>query len=189
MGLLRSVGSFLGIADSDRQKNNKGRFEDAFNRDVGVGQGAEDEFLSRAKGFDGKENAAIAAQAQVDATMPRIQEGLADHRSTQVSQGRVGSGFGFEDQDRLFRGYLDRVSLDIAQRSMEAGRQDLTNQGQISRFGNTVTGRGMEGMTADMDREEAGKNARRKSFFGMLGRIGGALATSGASEAAGAAGG
>jgi len=125
----------------------------------------------RQQSYDPYAAAATAAQAQY-ATFDRdLREGIEDFRGSQVGTGRLRTGFGYEDQDRLYRGAIEDMNNEIGSRSMQAAGLDLQNiQGmQMARPLAGELGAG------GLDYEMAKKDYESKKKGGLFGGIGGLL--------------
>lgn len=145
----------MGLADRiNRGRSNglKGRFNQLIGR---VGE------------FDPNEAAKRSAEAQFETIERPLKENVERLRGEQVGRGRLNTGFGFEDEDRLVRGTFEELARTL-------GRNALTSSGQqLQAFG-------LEGdlVSGGLDREQAEKNAkkrRRGGLFGALGAVAGSF--------------
>ena len=81
------------------------------------------------------------------------------------------TGFGYDDQDRLWEGFMDRIGSGIESRSMEGSRQKLgaltTDYSSQDRYGEYLAG----GYDQEMDRY----NEEKKKKSGLWGTVGSVL--------------
>lgn len=114
------------------------------------------------------ENAAKrTAQAQYEGIQTPLAESIERLRGEQVGRGRLNTGFGYEDEDRLVRDIHQDLNRRIAENSLAAQGYELQ-------------ARGLEGdlVSGGLDREQAEKNAKKKrrgGLFGALGSIAGTI--------------
>jgi len=147
------------------------RYREAMNRE---GEAA---VQSRAalKRHDPMDYANESAQGTYDYLKRDAFRDLDDLRGNQVGRGRLNTGFGYEDEDRLWEGFMDRVGSQISSNAMEGSRQKLsaltTDYSSQDRFGDYLAG----GIDQETDRYNE-EQRKKSSGFGVLGTLaGGAL--------------
>ncbi len=147
------------------------RYRTAIEREGRAGE----EARTNLRAFDPMEYAKTAAQGQYDYLKRDALRDIDDLRGQQVGTGRLRTGFGYGDQDRLWEGFLDRVGQGVAMNAMQAGGQKLsaltTDYSSLDRYGDWLAA----GYDVEMDRYN--EEQRKKSgLWGTLGTIaGGAL--------------
>lgn len=139
-------------------------------------EGVESEIArSNLRSFDPMQYAKQAAKGTYDVLRRDAVRDLEDLRGSQVGTGRIRSGFGYGDQDRLWEGFMDRVGSQISANAMQAGGQKLsaltTDYSSLDRYGNWLAA----GYDVEMDKYN--EEQRKKSgLWGTLGTLaGGAL--------------
>lgn len=132
-------------------------------------------------------DAASAARESATATFESFREQLGEDveslRGNQVGRGRLDTGFGFEDEDRLVRGGLRDLNREISRGAFQAESLNLRNiEGQTG-AAEGARERDLSFLTGSMDREQARENEkrqRRRSRFGaLLGGVGAAVGSFG----------
>jgi hypothetical protein len=143
---------FSGLADQSREMGTGM---------IGRGQGLEDEYLDRLRGFDPMAAATAANQAQFNMVMPQIQQAIADLRGSQAAQGRLRSGFGMLDQDNLMEKNLANLNQSMTARAMEAANMQAGVNRDLGGFASGVSGRGVDMYRSGLDADRAGMDAGR----------------------------
>lgn len=135
----------------------------------------------RAEDYDPYEDAERASMATGRRLYEDFGRDLGDLRGSLVGSGRLRTGYGAQDEDRLYDRFQDRLSNTLAQNSMRASAMDLQHTQGMGRMGSQSQGRYLDLLTGEMDRQQAERNARRQqqsSLWGTVGGIaGGALGT------------
>lgn len=119
-----------------------------------------DEFKRRSFDFDADEAVRTAAEGAFEFLRTDIEEGVEDLRGSQVGRGRLSTGFGFEDEDRLVRDIFDRFNAEVARNSLQAAQLNLQNQGQLGDFSNLSRNRFLDFLSGERDRDVARENAK-----------------------------
>lgn len=158
------------------------RFRRQARRDEQTGREAEDEYLTRARGFDADEAAGRSAKAQFDTFREDLAEDLGDLRGEQVGAGRLDTGYRFDDEDELIEGGIRDLNRGIAGRAVQTAGMNLRNTEGIGQYGQDTTGRYLDILgserDADLQLEEMRRKDeanRKKGMFGLAGRVGGTL--------------
>ncbi len=122
--------------------------------------------MDRVASFDAGDYAKEAGAATFDEFRGDLSRDVRDLRGSQVGRGRIRTGFGFEEEDRMVSDSYRALMRSIAQQSLQAAGLDLD-------------ARNLEGEMAagDLDRSQADKNARRRRRGGLLGAVGGIAGT------------
>ena len=140
------------------------RYREAMNRE---GQAAV-ESRGALKAHDPMEYANESAQGTYDYLKRDAFRDLDDLRGSQVGSGRLRTGFGYQDQDRLWEGFMDRVGSQISANAMEGSRQKLsaltTDYSSQDRYGDYLAG--------GIDQETDRYNEEQRKKGGVLGTIG-----------------
>ena len=126
-------------------------------------------------------DAAAAARETAAASFADMREemgrGIESLRGHQVGRGRLDTGFGMEDEDRLVMDFQDRLSRDISHQAFTAAGMNLRNIEGGGREAGIAREQDLALLTGATDREQARineKNRRRRGRFGMLGGVAGA---------------
>ena len=127
------------------------------------GRSLKDEFsdvIGDARDFSATDAAKTSALAQFELTKTPLLEMLETLRGNQVGRGRLNTGFGFEEEDRLFRGAFQDLNQRIASRAFQGAGLDLQALGLR---GDLASG--------GLDRETLERNARREQRTALLGAL------------------
>lgn len=135
------------------------------------------ELLSRIRGFDPFAAAQRANEATLAGFFEQFGEEFRNLRGSQVGSGRLMTGFGAADEERLTRDFMDRAGRALAANSLLAAQLDLTNIGNLG----SMYGQELNRETAALELQIARENARRQeraanrsSWLSTLGALGGA---------------
>jgi hypothetical protein len=153
----------------------RNRYTDAMNRTGTLAERGENDFYDRAEGFDARQYAGQAAQGMFDQFMPKLQEAVGDMRGQEVSMGRLDTGFGTQDEDRLVRGGLEDLNHQVAGLSMTAAGMDQRNTEDLGQMGESMGNRYMDQVSGALDRKTAQQNAKKKFGFGDILKAGASL--------------
>jgi hypothetical protein len=138
-----------------------------------TGQGLEGEYLQRLRSFDPMAAATQASQAQYSMAMPMIREQLDDLRGQQAGVGRLRSGYGMGDQDRLLTRNLEHLNQSTVARAMEAAQMQAANTGAMGNYAQGLNNQYFDAaygmMASDQDRRAAEKASRRGMWGSLLG--------------------
>ena len=127
--------------------------------------------------FDAAEYARETAAASFADMKEEMGRGVESLRGQQVGRGRLDTGFGFEDEDRLVMDFQDRLSRDISHQAFTAAGMDLRNIEGGASDANLARERDLGLLVGATDREQARvneRNRRRRGRFGMLAGLAGA---------------
>ena len=154
------------------------RFQVASKRDEARGTEAEDAAQDRLQGYDAQEAARTSARAQFDEFAEDLGENIGDLRGSQVGRGRINSGFGFEEEDELYKGALEDLGRTLNQNALQAESLNLSATGQLAEVGGRRTGRAYDVLASERDanllEEEQKRRERaekRGGLFGFLGTV------------------
>lgn len=147
------------------------RYRESFRDTLEAEQGAAGVARTRQQDYDPYAAAETSARAQFETFDRDLGRNLEDMRGSQVGSGRLRTGFGYQDQDRLWEGAVEDLNRSVAKRSMTAAGLDLRNiEGmQMSRDLSAEMAAG------GMDQELALEEQERARKSGIGGMIGGAL--------------
>ncbi len=147
------------------------QYRDTFRDLLGKESDAADVARTRQQEYDPYASAQRAAGAQYETFSRDFREDIEDFRGSQVGSGRLRTGFGYEDQDRLYRGGIEDMNRQIAMRSMQASGLELRNiegmQGARDLTGELAAG--------GIDQENARADYESKKKGGLFGGIGGLI--------------
>lgn len=167
---------------TDRYKHLNRRFDRQADLDERRGRDAEDMYLDRSSRFDAQDAVGTAARGHFEQFQEDLARGLRDFRGQQVGQGRLDSGFRFEDEDDIWRQGLSDLGRTLAQNSLAAESLNLRNNEGLGAFGERTTGRFLDVLAGQRDSElmeeelrRRDRERRRSGLFGFAGRVGGAL--------------
>lgn len=127
--------------------------------------------------FDASEYARDVAQAQFSTFREDLAEDVESFRGNQVSRGRLDTGYGFEDEDRLVRDSYENLNTQLVQNAFQAARLDLTNVAGIQGAAEGARERDLDLLVGATDRAQADENQRQRKKrrrFGLLGGLAGA---------------
>lgn len=132
---------------------------------------AADRAVQRQATYNPYDAAKKSAKAQFYTFERDLGRNLEDMRGSQVGAGRLRSGYGFQDQDRLWEGAVEGLNREVAARSMQAAGLDLQNI-QGMQMARELAG---EMAVGGMDRELQLEEIRKAKSGGILGGLGGVL--------------
>ncbi len=135
------------------------------------GTAAEAAYYDRISKFDATEGAQRTADVLSRDWMQDYTEGMEGLRGSQVGAGRLDTGYGYEDTDRYTRDARRSMTDSLARLSMQTQGQQRDADESLGRYGERVTGRGIDLTQTAEDRRRADKAGRRS----LYGNIGGAL--------------
>lgn len=129
---------------------------------------------SRRRDFDAGGYAADVAAGTFRDFKEELGKDVESLRSNQASRGRLDTGFGFEDEDRLFSEASEDLQAELARNAFTAASLDLRNTEGIGAEASRSRDRDLELLTAATDREQARENLRaqkKRRRFGLLGGV------------------
>lgn len=122
--------------------------------------------MDRVSAFQAGDAARETGRATYDEFAEDLSRSVGDLRASQVGRGRIRTGFGFQEEDRMVSDAYKSLMRAIAQQSLQAA-------------GLNLDARGLEGdlVSGGLDRQTAEKNARRQRRGSLLGSIGAVAGT------------
>lgn len=174
---------FLGGLQQARDRHSQstqGQLETATARAGERGRAAEGEFYDRALAFDPQAAVQQSATAAYGSFRDQLGEDIQDLRGQQVGMGRLDTGFATQDEDRLVRSGMDRLNNLITQQSLQAAGMEQNQIGMIGQHAGQQSGRYLDLLSGQADREEMRRNAdkeRKASRWGTLGTLAGMAAS------------
>lgn len=136
--------------------------------------------------FDASQAARETARASFQDFREDMGRGVEELRGQQVGRGRLRTGFGFEDEDRLVMDFQDRLSRDLAHGAFTAAGMNLRNIEGMSADAARSTTRSDDILIGQMDRDQAELNTqrrrrqnKRRGVLSFLGGAAGAIVTGG----------
>lgn len=144
------------------------------------GATAEDAYLGRAMAYNPMANIKASAEGAFNVYRRRLKEDMESLLGSQVGQGRVRTGYGMQDQDRLMLESTDRLNSEILRNAMLGEQLSFQNMMGLGEYGARTSGDIRQGV-ADLEATERDRRAQEKqskrSFWGNLaGSAMGALA-------------
>ena len=138
-------------------------------------QQASGQAWQRQANYDPYAAANRSARAQFETFERDLGRGLEDLRGSQVGTGRLRSGFGYQDQDRLWEGAVESLNREVAKRSMDAAGLDLRNIEGMQNARSLAAEMASGGMDRELQMYEI-EQARKQGTGGLIGgALGGAL--------------
>lgn len=105
-------------------------------------------------------------------------ENMDDLRGSQVGRGRINSGFGFEEEDRLFRDMGRDLNRELGRAAFTSAGLDLRNTEGMTATAEGSRGRYLDLLAGERDAGIARENAKRQErggLFGALGSVAGSI--------------
>jgi hypothetical protein len=122
-------------------------------------------------------DAAAAARETSEAAFADFRERMAEDvesfRGGQVGAGRLKTGPGQEDQDRLVRGFGRDLSREVSRGAFQAASLNLRNIEGRSGAAESARDRDLDFLGGATDREQARQNQRKQRRRGRFGALGG----------------
>jgi hypothetical protein len=156
--------------------------QNAYGTEAGYGSDATSSYLARAKAFDPQAAVSTYAQGAWGSISDALKKTLSDTRGGAVGAGRYDSGYLDEDQGTVINQATKQLSDSIAQQSVAASGQALSNNSAMGQFAESTTQDANELLASERERQanadEQKKKARaaKGSAIGTgIGAIGGAF--------------
>lgn len=181
-GIGYRPGAFQKLLERAKAQNPRAaissRFMQQANRDETAGREAEDVATRRLTEFDADRGAERSARAQFDTFREDLGRDVESLRGSQVGRGRLNSGFGFEDEDRLVEGGIRDLTRTLAQNALQAQSLNLQAAGGLANVGAQRSGRFLDILGSERDASfledemaRRKKAEKRSGLFGALGTI------------------
>lgn len=169
------ISSAMGNRSARRAERAYDRRTQAVRRELGrmgqTGREVSKEYLQRLQSFDPMEYATQASQAQYSLAMPEIQRQLANLRGSQVSAGRLRTGYGQDDQDRLLERNLANLNQSTVARAMQAAQMQQATNRELGAYGQDLRNMYIDA-TLGRERSRYEQNlANQASQRGMWGNL------------------
>lgn len=132
-----------------------------------AGQSAEDDYLSYLGGFDAEESARRSAGAMSGDWMKTFGRQLEGLRGSQVSRGRLDTGYGMEDEDRYVTDFNQGVADKITGMSMDATRMNMGAAQARGELGERMTGRATDLAASRRDQYLTDRASKRAMYGGI----------------------
>jgi len=143
-----------------REKKYRKKFDEGMEQERGRGSRFSGEYEERAMNYDANDAARKAVRGTAAIEMPRLQ-------ASQVSRGRAGTGFGFEEEDE----YMANL---MASKTMEAERMNFDNMRDIGDYGERARDRVYDADFGRYSTERMAREQKAASKRDMWGNIIGA---------------
>lgn len=135
---------------------------------------ATSDYLGRAESFDPTAALKTYGDAAYSGFSRNLNVAQKKLRGQEVGMGRLDTGFGTEDEDRLTADLAGRYQQDLAGKSLEAEGLGLKNTEDIGQFGQNQQNQYLDLLTGGLDRETADANAKKAMWSNILGSVLGA---------------
>jgi len=138
---------------------------------------AVDNYLDFATDYDPQEAINRRSQAQWNNLEESLGRSIESLRGRQVGAGRLQTGFGFEDQDRLYEGAFDNLTNAMAMNSLQGEQLGVNVKNRLGSFADSSRNRYLELLSGEDDRfirDQDIKSRKRGGLFGTLGGLIGA---------------
>lgn len=126
-------------------------------------------------GFDAASAAREVATASFESFRKDLGEDIESLRGSQVGRGRLNTGFGFEDEDRLVTESAEGLNRELARQAFTAASLDLQNISGQQTAADRARDRDLDLLTGSQDREQARENQRQQRKRRRFGLLGGAI--------------
>jgi hypothetical protein len=134
---------------------------------------AVDSYLDWATDYDPQEAINRRSQAQWNNLSESLGREIESLRGRQVGSGRVNSGFGFEDQDRLYEGAFDNLTNAMAMNALQGEQLGASVRQGLGAWGSDARNRYLELLSGEDDRFIRDNDIRSKKRGGLWGTLGG----------------
>lgn len=143
---------------------------------------ATDAFDTALTGFDPQAAFEKSAEGAYAGFRTRLKEDIGTLRGQQVGMGRLRTGFGQDDEDRLVDRSAERFENTLADRAMQTTGMRLNKLGMQGSYAEAQQNRYLDLLSGGLDRAQAEANAKRQSrnslisaALGGVGMVGGAI--------------
>jgi hypothetical protein len=140
-------------------------------RDRSRGTAAEDAYLSYLDSYDASKAAEATAGAMSKGWMKSFGRDIEGLRGSQVSRGRLDTGYGMEDEDRYVTDFNENVANQIARLGMQASELNLGAAGQRGQMGSTMVGRATDLAAGRRDQALMDRASKRSMYGTILGSL------------------
>lgn len=150
----------------------------ATDRSGKAGRQAEDLYLNRAANFNARDALKETAGGLFDQFERTTGRKIADLRGSMVGAGRLGGGYGEQDEDQTIYDARSDLNSKIAGLSLQAEGMNQENTRDIGQFGQNATGQYLDLLTGGIDRQTAmdeAKRQRKAALWGSLAQLAGTL--------------
>jgi hypothetical protein len=137
-------------------------------------QGAAGVARTRQAEYDPYAAADKSAKAQFETFDRDLYRSLESMRGSQVGSGRLRTGFGYDDQDRLWEGAVEGLNREVAKQSMTAAGLDLRNIEGMQGARELTAEMSSGGMDQELALEEQ-ERAKSGGIGGLLGGLAGGI--------------
>lgn len=170
--LIPAIASALSAAVASRQgSGGSGRYTKQLMQHVpqyqGLGTSLERFAAQGLMNFNPEQAMRTSALAAFDAMRGQLGEDMERLRGHQMGRGRLDTGFGFEDEDRLVREGLRDLNQRIAQQAMGAQSMYLNALQSAAGLGGELTGRGLDLLASERDRRLR-QAAEKRAMWGNI---------------------
>ena len=159
----------------------RNRYMSALSASEVRGREAEDEYFRRAREFDPTQAVTTAAEGAWGQILPQVRDTIRELRGRMVGAGRLRGGYGEMDEDEVWNRATQQLTSEIARNAMSAANLELSNIQGIGGYGERTTGRYLDLLAGERDRElmerEMARQRRASRWGALAGLAGSALGT------------
>lgn len=150
----------------------------SLNRDRNRGAEAEDLYYDRAKAYDPRES----LRTSVGALYDEFEEGAGRRigalrgRLARSGGGRLASGYGELDESESVYDMERDLNRNVSRMALDTEGLNLRNQEGLGQYGQATSGRYLDLLSGERDRETAERNAKRQqkaAIWGSIAKLGG----------------
>lgn len=139
---------------------------------------ATDSYLDWATEYDPQEAIERRSMAQWNNLKESLGREITSLRGRQVGAGRIDSGFGYEDQDRLYEGAFDNLTNAMAMNALQGEQIGVNVRNNLGSWAADSRNRYLELLSGEDDRfirDQDIKSKRKGGLWGALGGIAGGV--------------
>lgn len=136
---------------------------------------AVDSYLDFATDYDAGEAINRRSMAQWNNLERDLGRSIESLRGRQVGAGRLQTGFGFEDQDRLYEGAFDNLTNAMAMNSLQGEQLEANVKNRLGGFADSSRNRYLELLSGEDDRFVRDEDIKRRKRGSLWSKIGGVL--------------
>lgn len=165
-----------------------GQLDAAGKQAQGYGDAATSEYFNRARTYNPQQSLETAAGGLFDQFERTTGRNIEKLRGSQVGAGRLGGGYGAEDETSMIYDARADLNSRIASMALDTESLKLSNQRDIGAFGESQSNRYLDVLTGQSDRETGRYNAKQQQRAGVwsaLAELGGKALTASAGGGAG----
>lgn len=149
----------------------RNRYVAAMNAAERRGREAEEEYFRRAREFDPTRAVTTAAEGAWAQILPQVRETIRDLRGRLVGAGRLRGGYGEMDEDEVWNRATQQLTSEIARNALSSAGLALQNLQGLGAYGERTTGRFLDLLAGERDRELMEREMARQRRAARWGAI------------------